>query len=127
MLSGSLNGCVLAQLEAMLFDMIACIRDALGVAAAKASGSDLDFSLEVGPDVPSHVITDRTRFLQILMNLLTNSAKFTNKGSVVVRVQLMGRPHTQLPSVEPIKFPISCDSRAVHVLEGPAARRARVG
>jgi signal transduction histidine kinase/CheY-like chemotaxis protein len=51
---------------------------------AKSKGLNLIF--ERDPDVPRHIRTDVGKLRQILMNLLGNGVKFTQKGHVVLRV-----------------------------------------
>ncbi|WP_420154219.1 PAS domain S-box protein [Siphonobacter sp.] len=41
---------------------------------------------ELGADLPQYIIADETRLLQILSNLTSNALKFTEQGSVKVRV-----------------------------------------
>jgi len=43
--------------------------------------------LELGPELPAWVVGDATRLRQVLSNLLANALKFTDDGSVVLRVQ----------------------------------------
>jgi signal transduction histidine kinase/CheY-like chemotaxis protein len=47
----------------------------------------LDFSVFVSPDLPAAVMTDPTRLQQILKNLLSNAFKFTETGSIHVRIE----------------------------------------
>ena len=46
----------------------------------------LDYTIDVSPDCPP-IYSDRTKIKQVLLNLLSNAAKFTNKGSVSVRAE----------------------------------------
>jgi signal transduction histidine kinase/DNA-binding response OmpR family regulator len=44
---------------------------------SKAKEKDLDVSVFIDPEVPSHIISDEQRLRQILTNLLSNAVKFT--------------------------------------------------
>jgi signal transduction histidine kinase/DNA-binding response OmpR family regulator/CHASE3 domain sensor protein len=51
-----------------------------------ARQKQLDFVLDVAPNVPASIHTDRQRLEQILKNLLSNAVKFTDKGQVKLAV-----------------------------------------
>ena len=57
---------------------------------AQALEKSLQFQVELADDLPSSLYTDRQRLEQILKNLLSNAFKFTEKGSVELRVMRAG-------------------------------------
>ncbi len=56
------------------------------VLKGKASEKSLHFSIEVAPDAPNFIIGDSNRLYQVLMNLVGNAIKFTDKGFVKIKV-----------------------------------------
>ena len=53
-----------------------------------AAQKNLVFEVQTEADVPSVILTDGKRLQQILKNLLSNAFKFTEQGSVTVRIAL---------------------------------------
>jgi signal transduction histidine kinase len=58
--------------------------------APMISSKNLTFSSEISPDCPT-IETDKTKVKQILLNLVSNAVKFTNRGEVRVTAQCGGR------------------------------------
>ncbi|MBP6896050.1 MAG: response regulator [Gammaproteobacteria bacterium] len=52
-----------------------------------AQNKSLALRIELSPDAPTHLISDRQRVEQILKNLLSNAIKFTDRGEVLLSVQ----------------------------------------
>jgi signal transduction histidine kinase/CheY-like chemotaxis protein/HAMP domain-containing protein len=55
-----------------------------------AEQKGLAFEVGVDPGVPESIVTDRQRLLQVLKNLCSNACKFTDAGSVTLRVATSG-------------------------------------
>jgi PAS domain S-box-containing protein len=53
----------------------------------KAAGKNLSLQFQLAPDIPQFVHADEGKLRQILINLIGNAIKFTQKGGVLVRVQ----------------------------------------
>ncbi|VTR94283.1 signal transduction histidine kinase : PAS domain S-box OS=Singulisphaera acidiphila (strain ATCC BAA-1392 / DSM 18658 / VKM B-2454 / MOB10) GN=Sinac_7544 PE=4 SV=1: HAMP: PAS_9: HisKA: HATPase_c: Response_reg: Response_reg: Hpt [Gemmata massiliana] len=68
------------------------LRDALGdtlkTVAVRAQGKGLELACQINDDVPDGLIGDAGRVRQVVINLVGNAIKFTEKGEVVVRVAL---------------------------------------
>jgi PAS domain S-box-containing protein len=68
------------------------LRDNLGQAmktlAIRAYEKNLELAYYVPPELPDLIVGDPTRLRQIILNLVGNAIKFTEKGEVVVRVEL---------------------------------------
>jgi len=56
----------------------------------RAQQKNIRFIYEAGNNLPQGILADETRLRQILINLLGNAVKFTDKGSVTLRVTRQG-------------------------------------
>ena len=52
----------------------------------RAKEKNLDFKINVAPDVPAELMGDEVRIKQILMNVINNAIKYTKEGSVALNV-----------------------------------------
>ena len=53
----------------------------------RAVAKDLGVKLEIDPGIPSELYGDNTRINEVIMNLLTNAVKYTEKGTVTLKVK----------------------------------------
>lgn len=74
------------ELEEQPFELKGCIEDAFDLLAAKALEKKIDLLYLVDPQVPPFIVGDVTRLRQILVNLVNNALKFTEKGEICVSV-----------------------------------------
>jgi len=59
----------------------------------KATEKNVQLNFDLKEDLPQFIITDEGKLRQVLLNLLSNSIKFTKKGSVSLHAELLN-PHT---------------------------------
>ena len=76
------------DLERIDFDLRECVENTLKTLALRADEHLLELLCDVDSQVPEMVCGDPVRLRQILMNLLGNSIKFTNKGEVAVKIYI---------------------------------------
>ncbi len=72
----------------------------------KAESKGLQLTFSRSNDVPQFIRTDESKLRQVLINLLGNAIKFTEKGNVTLRVTVSEQDNYQLPS-----FPGSASER----------------
>lgn len=76
------------ELESVSFDLREVIARAFEVIEIRAAQKGLQLLRDVAADVPAYLVGDPNRLRQVLINLLGNSLKFTDRGSLTVRVEL---------------------------------------
>ncbi len=75
------------ELENLSFNLRKSLSDVVKTLAIKAQQKGLEFIFDVFPEVPTAVFGDPARLRQVLVNLIGNSIKFTEKGEVEVSVR----------------------------------------
>ena len=83
----------LVNAEFSLYDMFDTLSSIMSINAAP---KDLELVIGVEPDVPTTLLGDSHRLLQILVNLTGNAIKFTPQGEVVLRVGVESRAGTTM-------------------------------
>jgi len=96
------------DIEEIDFDLVSAVENAMELMAAKAREKGIDLGIYIDPSLQGAYRGDPTRIRQVLLNLLGNAIKFTEKGGVSVQVFL--RPDETkagLPAKRPIRFEVA--------------------
>ncbi|HLX37426.1 MAG TPA: ATP-binding protein, partial [Candidatus Binataceae bacterium] len=75
------------QVEQAEFDLSDLVDKTLASFAVRAHSKGLELAARIAPGVPQHLVGDRFRLRQILVNLVGNALKFTEVGEVVVLIE----------------------------------------
>jgi signal transduction histidine kinase/DNA-binding response OmpR family regulator len=97
------------SLEAIEFSLRDTLGDTLKALALRAHLKNLELVCRIPPTVPDDFVGDPGRLRQVLVNLVGNAIKFTERGEVVVRVSMQNaecRTHNEPPdsSIPPSAF-----------------------
>ena len=72
--------------ETVDYDLSDVIEEVVQLLVERAREKKLELFAWIDPDVCTKIKSDPTRMRQVILNLVTNSIKFTEKGEVVIRV-----------------------------------------
>ncbi|HKU16420.1 MAG TPA: response regulator [Steroidobacteraceae bacterium] len=76
------------ELEDVAYDLDQAVEEVLDLLAARADEKKIELALEIADNVPRGLIGDVGRVRQVLLNLVGNGLKFTDRGYVHVTVRL---------------------------------------
>ena len=76
------------QIENIAFDLEENLYDVMHLIAPMAHDKGLELNLRVDHRVPAQLMGDRLRIQQVLINLIGNATKFTERGNISISVDL---------------------------------------
>ncbi len=75
------------EIQPVEYNTVSMISEALNIVWEFAKEKGLEFKVQIEPDVPQRLWGDDIRIEQILLNIIGNAIKYTEKGSVTFKVQ----------------------------------------
>ena len=84
------------ELEQIPFDLHDTVGDTLQVLSVRAAEKGLELAYYIPPEVPPALVGDPGRLQQIIMNLVGNAIKFTERGEIVVEAWAEAREDHQV-------------------------------
>jgi PAS domain S-box-containing protein len=74
------------EIESLEFDVRQVVEKTLDLSLPATCGRLFELVADIDPEVPEHVVGDGARLRQVLLNLIGNAVKFTERGEVVITV-----------------------------------------
>ncbi|HEY6577806.1 MAG TPA: MHYT domain-containing protein [Rhizomicrobium sp.] len=78
------------------FDLRETISDVIDLFSERCTSAGLEFVYYVGDETPSHLRGDPVRLRQVLVNLIGNAIKFTERGEIFLKVVTESRTSDQI-------------------------------
>jgi PAS domain S-box-containing protein len=79
------------EIERVPFDLEEALRKLCTIVSMKARDKGLEIVISIVRDLPRHIVGDPHRLNQVLLNLLNNAVKFTDRGEILLSVSVVER------------------------------------
>lgn len=76
------------QIERVAFSLQRLLESVMDIVSERARGKPLQLIVDIDPQLPGRFYGDPLRIVQILINFMDNAIKFTERGSISLRVRL---------------------------------------
>jgi signal transduction histidine kinase/CheY-like chemotaxis protein len=84
------------QLEKTSFNLLEVLNDVVSINTIRASQKNLELLLHIHSKPPAFLLGDPGRLRQILINLIGNAVKFTEKGQITLDLDCIANPVTSM-------------------------------
>ena len=68
------------------YELLSIVNDVANVVNNRISEKDIEFTMDISPELPRMLYGDNFRIHQILINMLNNAAKFTQQGEIHLKI-----------------------------------------
>ena len=75
------------ELDSVDFNLDETLDESISILSTKIKEKEIRVSKEIGKDTPLYLTGDSTRVRQILVNLISNAVKFTEKGEIKIEIK----------------------------------------
>jgi signal transduction histidine kinase/DNA-binding response OmpR family regulator len=84
------------SLDSVEFDLRTTLEEALQTVSLAAHSKDLELSCDIAFETPPSLVGDPGRLRQVILNLVNNAIKFTEKGEVILQVRSENRTASEV-------------------------------
>jgi len=84
------------ELEKTHFSLETFLDESIRIMAMKAHLKGLELAYRIDPEVPDRLVGDPNRLRQVVLNLVDNAIKFTERGEVIVHVSLRAQAPAEI-------------------------------
>ena len=95
-------------------DLCRLMQEMASLMSVRAHGKGLDFTLAPSADLPRHIVADGRKLRQVLLNLIGNAIKYTQKGSVTLRALVASQ---ESPGRARVRFEVADTGPGIRVEE----------
>ncbi|WP_051207927.1 ATP-binding protein [Butyrivibrio sp. AE3006] len=89
------------------YDLAGTIAELISMVDERARNKGLDFQITVNEEMPHLLYGDNVRLKQIILNILTNAIKYTEKGSIHMDVDYISSGHLDINGTIGLKISVS--------------------
>ena len=75
------------EIVPVTYDLGSLLNDVLNMVTKKVTDKGLELVADVSPDIPHQLYGDEIRIRQVILNIVNNAVKYTEKGTVTIKVQ----------------------------------------
>ena len=78
------------------YEMFSIINDITNIIMTRIDSKDVEFVLDIAPDIPSKLHGDLIRIKQLIINIANNAVKFTEHGQVLLKIDFIRKHNHQI-------------------------------
>ena len=104
-------------IESVSFDLYRFLQNLRQMFFLKAESKDLLLNFQIAPTTPQYIKTDRDKLRQVLINLLDNALKFTERGQVLLQVVPTSKVANKLDTDIELMFSVEDTGRGIATAE----------